>query len=163
MFRREVVYECITSLVERLQSPVDFWRTRGGHQNSRTCRVNRIPNNHRTPNVKHSSSAVNDPLHNSVGPNAMATIITDDDDLNNEMIQLVDAKQWTDDNKSQTFNESSHTKQKIKRTTLTECSNLPPTVAQNEQDGEESSLSTFVDGSNNINNFANNIINGTAV
>ena len=78
--------------MERLQSPVDFWRTRGGHQNSRTCRANRIPNNHRTSNVKNSSSAVNDPLLNSVGPNAMATIITDDGDLNHELIQLADAK-----------------------------------------------------------------------
>ena len=40
----------------------------------------------------------------------MATIITDDGDMNNELIQLVDAKQWEDDNKSQTFKENSHTK-----------------------------------------------------
>ena len=43
----------------------------------------------------------------------MATIITDDDDLNNELIQLVDAKQWKDNNKIQTVKENSRTKQEL--------------------------------------------------
>ena len=43
----------------------------------------------------------------------MATIITDDDDLNNELIQLVDPKQWKDNNKIQTVKENSRTKQEL--------------------------------------------------
>ena len=43
----------------------------------------------------------------------MATIITDDGDLNHELIQLADAKQWKGNNKAQTLKENSRTKQEL--------------------------------------------------
>ena len=74
-----------------LQSPVDFWRTRGGHQNSRRGqaphRNNRASNNHCNSNKNHialENSNLNDECHHST----IATTMTNAGDAKPEAIQL---------------------------------------------------------------------------
>ena len=78
-------------MVTFLQSPVDFWRTRGGHQNSRRGqaphRNNRASNNHCIANKNNSAlenSILNDEGHHST----IATTITNAGDAKTEAIQL---------------------------------------------------------------------------
>lgn len=94
-------------IVTFLQSPVDFWRTRGGHQNSRRgqgmVRMNRANNNSCSTN-RARSPIDNSYMANDVGPHSttMATIVTNDGDVTNELIQLADAGQWRNGSKVQT-------------------------------------------------------------
>ena len=121
IFYSDVVWEILSSITGRccavpifhhivtfLQSPVDFWRTRGGHQNSRRgqgmARINRPNVNASTINNRCHSPVDNSYMTNDVGPHSttMATIITngDGDVVTNELIQLTETKQWSNGSKS---------------------------------------------------------------
>ena len=105
---RDVVYEFLSSTTGRccasqlchhmgtfLQSPVDFWRTRGGHQNSRRGRVpnrnNGASNNHCILNK--NNSALENSILNDEGPHStIGTTITNAGDAKFEAIQLPEIK-----------------------------------------------------------------------
>ena len=118
-----MVYECLSSFSGRccalplfhhiitfLQSPVDFWRTRGGHQNSRRGQGINRPNRTNNNPVPESrrESPVDNSLLNDVGRHSttMATIITTDGDVTtNQLIRLTDAGKWSNGSDSKTKDE----------------------------------------------------------
>ena len=140
-------------IVTFLQSPVDFWRTRGGHQNSRRgqgiVRINRANNNPTSANQSHSP-VDNSFMNNDVGHHSttMATIITNDGDVTNELIQLTDAGQWRNGSKVQTQEDPCQNQNENKITTEgNELSTSQLTVTSNTKSGEHKTLAVPSDTS----------------
>jgi hypothetical protein len=141
-------------VVTFLQSPVDFWRTRGGHQNSRRgqglVRNNRANNNPNSSNRSHSP-VDNSFMNNDVGHHSttMATIIANEDgDVTNELIQLADAGQWRNGSKVHTQEDHCPNQNESKITTEeNELSTTQLTVTSNTKSGENTTLAVPSDTS----------------
>ena len=178
---RDVVWEILSSITGRccalpifhhivtfLQSPVDFWRTRGGHQNSRRgqglARINRPNANQNLVNNRCHSPVDNSYMTNDVGPHSttMATIITngDGDIVTNELIQLTEAKQWSNGNKALVQDIANQKDQKISEGNEPNSSQM--TVTSNKC-GEHKTLTVPNDTTQVSGNAKNKNINGSLV
>ena len=155
-------------IVTFLQSPVDFWRTRGGHQNSRRgqgiARINRPNANQNLVNNRCHSPVDNSYMTNDVGPHSttMATIITngDGDIVTNELIQLTETKQWSNGNKALVQDIANQKDQKISEGSEPNSSQM--TVTSNKS-GEHKTLTVPNDTTQVSGNAKNKNINGSLV
>ena len=178
------MYECFSSISGRccavplfhhivtfLQSPVDFWRTRGGHQNSRRgqgmVRINRPPNNNPSSANRPHSPMDNSFLTNDVGHHSttMATIITNDGDVTNELIQLSEAGNWSNCNKNPALEERCGTIENENNITQGKELSTSQLTVTSTKSGDHKTL-VLVPSENNsqvTENAPNNRINGSLV